>query len=352
MKCLNDYIVNVNKLRENTLTIKNIISKNTKFCAVVKANAYGVGMQTVCKTIADLVDFFAVANLKEALAIREFDKHTKILILGVVNKDEYLECAKNNISISISSLTHLENTIDLTEPINIHLQVNTGLNRFGFSSLNSFKKALKIIYNNPFLNLEGLYSHFATKDNDKLFIKKQFYKFSLFKRLVSKNVICHIANSYATKLSNHYHLNMVRNGFGMYVQEGKSIITIKSRIINILSVKKGDTIGYDRSFTANRKMKIAVVSIGYADGLDRHLSNNFSFLINGTRCHVVGKVCMDVCMVDVSNVDVSLFDEVVILGKQKKEEITLQDYAKVLNTSPYEILLKFNHFRMNYIVKR
>jgi len=351
MKCLNDYVVNIKRLRENILAIKNTLNKDTKFCAVVKANAYGVGMTTVCKNICDIVDFFAVANLKEALLIREFDKTSKVLILGVVNEDEYAECARNNISVSISSLSHLESCKHVDLPLNIHLQINTGLNRFGFRSLTSFKKALKIIEDNKSLNLEGLYSHLATKANDKLFIKKQFYKFSMFRKLVSKNVICHIANSYATTLSSHYHLNMVRNGFAMYVQGNRSIVTIKSRIINILNVKKGDTIGYDRSFVANRKMKIAVIAIGYADGLDRHLSNNFALIVRGIRCPIVGKICMDVCMVDVSNLDISLYDEVVVLGKQKNEEISLQDYATVLDTSPYEILLKFNSFRMNYLIK-
>jgi alanine racemase len=129
----------------------------------------------------------------------------------------------------------------------------------------------------------------------------------------------------------------------------KMVLSIKSRIVNILDVKKGESVGYDRSFYASKKMKIAVVPIGYADGLDRGLSNNFSLLIGGVKCKIVGKICMDVCMVDITDLNVGLYDEVVILGKQKRQSILLQDYAEALETSPYEILLKFNYSRMNYI---
>ena len=175
----------------------------------------------------------------------------------------------------------------------------------------------------------------------------------MFRRLIGKKVICHIANSYATTLNKDYHLDMVRTGFLMYAGDesfgNKMVVSIKSKIINIVNVKRGDSIGYDRSFYATKKMTLAVVSIGYADGLDRRLSNNFSLIINGVKCKIVGKICMDVCMVDVSEINCSLYDEVVVLGKQNRQKITLQDYADALGTSPYEILLKFNHSRMSYV---
>lgn len=354
MKCLNDYIVNTKLLKSNVDNIKSKLEKKVKFCAVVKANAYGVGVHTVCGKLYGLADFFAVANLKEALAIRVFDKQTKILILGAIHSDEYDECASNNISVSISSINHLYECLrNVKSTINIHLQVNTGLNRFGFRSLSVFKNALKLIEDSKLIKLEGLYSHFATKEKDKIFIKKQFYKFGMFRRFVNKKVICHIANSYALTLHKDYQLDMVRTGFLMYAGDerfgNKMILTIKSKIVNILTVRKSESIGYDRSYCASKKMKVAVIPIGYADGLDRRLSNNFSLLINGVKCKIVGKICMDVCMVDVTDVDCSLYDEVVVLGKQKRQIITLQDYANALDTSLYEILLKFNYSRMNYI---
>lgn len=356
MKCLNDYIVDVDKLKNNAINIKNILDNKTKFCAVVKANAYGIGVHTVCQTLKGIADFFAVANLKEALNIRLYDKTTKILILGAINDDEYDECAENNISVSISSFYHLEELIkNIKKKINIHIQINTGLNRFGFRSINLFKKAINIIRENNLINIEGIYSHFATKENDKVFIKKQFYKFNMFRNLLGKDVICHIANSYATTFNKNYHLNMVRTGFLLYAGDkelgNKMVVSIKSKIINILEVRKGESVGYDRSFFVSRNMKVAVVPIGYADGLDRGLSNNFYLLVGGKKCNIVGKICMDVCMIDITDIKCYIGDEVVVLGRQKDEKITLQDYAKALDTSPYEILLKFNYKRMNYIVK-
>jgi len=132
----------------------------------------------------------------------------------------------------------------------------------------------------------------------------------------------------------------------------KLIVNITSKIVHINNVKKGESIGYDRTFIAQNKMKVAVVPIGYADGFDRRLSNKFDVLIKGHKCRIVGNICMDVFMVDITNLDNCVVgDEVVILGKQGKNSIMLEDYSKVLDTSPYEVLLKFNSKRLNYIIK-
>lgn len=357
MKSFSDYIVNVKQLKNNVDNIKSNIGKCVKFCAVVKANAYGLGLETICKSISNKVDFFAVACIKEALQIREFDKCTKILILGFVDKDSLKLCVDNNISISVSNINQLKECSELENKISIHLQLNTGLNRFGFRSVIEFKKALRFINKNTNIILEGVYSHLATKSNDVLYMRKQLFRFIQFKGLVKTNgVIFHISNSYATICDEVFRFNMVRNGFllygGMENDIGnKLVLTIKSKLINIFNVKKGDTIGYDRTFKVSKNMTIGVVPMGYADGFDRRLSNNFNVLINGKRCRVIGLVCMDVFMVDLTGIKAKLYDEVVILGKQKDLQITLQDYANALNTSPYEILLKFNYKRMNYILK-
>lgn len=357
MKSFSDYIVNVRQLRINVDNIKSTIGKCVKFCAVVKANAYGVGLETICKSISNKIDFFAVACIKEALQIREFDKQTKILILGFVDKESLKLCSENNISISVSNLNQLKECSELQEKIAIHLQINTGLNRFGYRSVAEFKKTLQFINKNTNIVLEGVYSHLATKSNDIFFMRKQLFRFIQFKSLIkTRGVIFHIANSYATICDEVFRFNMVRNGFLLYGGMENDIgnlpvLTIKSKIINIFTAKKGDTVGYDRTFKVTKNITIGIVPIGYADGFDRRLSNNFYVLINGKRCKVVGLVCMDVFMVDLTNIKSKLYDEVVILGKQKDLQITLQDYANVLNTSPYEILLKFNYKRMNYIVK-
>ena len=353
MKIFNEYIVDSKELINNVKNIKKHLNNDVKFCAVVKANAYGLGLKNITNIIKDYVDIFAVACIKEAVELREINNDCEILILGVVDIEDFDFCAKNNLTISITNNEQLRNVKDIN--LKFHLQVNTGLNRFGFKSISEFNKALRYIEKNR-LNLQGVYTHLATKASDIQFMNKQLIKFNQFKKLVKKeNVVFHIANSYATIHNKKFQLTMVRNGFllygGMENDIGNNcVLAIKSKLINIFEIKRGETVGYDRTFMANRKMTIGVVSIGYADGFDRRLSNNFYVLINGNKCKVIGNVCMDVFMVDLSECNCCMGDEVIILGKQGKEKITLNDYAKALNTSPYEVLLKFNYRRMNYIV--
>lgn len=361
MKSFNDFIVDTNILKQNAIRIKKQIGKDVKLCAVVKANAYGLGVRTICSSLYGLVDFFAVSSVCEGLNIRIFDKNTKIVVLGVCSTEDIAIACENNISISISNL---EKLIEISQfctknkmVCNIHLQINSGLNRYGFCKISDFIKALKVIDDSNFVSLEGVYSHFATKSQDIKFIKKQFLRFLQFKKYIkNKQVICHIANSFATIYDSKFTLDMVRNGFLLYggtnnLIGNKFVLTIKSKIVNIIDVKKGATIGYDRTFVTKKHMKIAVVPMGYADGLDRRLSNGFHVLICGQKCPIVGLICMDVFMVDISNINAKNGDSVVILGTQGCYKITLDDFAKKMNTSPYEVLLRFNYKRMNYIVK-
>ena len=357
MKCFNDYVVNVKVLKDNANNIKDKIGKDKKFCAVVKANAYGVGLQTVCKALTGIADFFACACVKEALCIRTFDKTTPIIILGYIDNCDFKIASNNNISISIGSLEQIKELDSLAkEKIKIHLQVNTGLNRFGFRSISNFKQALKIIENNENIILEGVYTHLATKQNDIAFMNKQLYQFLQYKNFIKeKNVLFHIANSYGIINSNKFHLDMVRAGFLLYGYTensigNKPVVSIKSHIISIHSVKKGDTIGYDRTYKCKSATRIAVVPIGYADGFCRRLSNNFDIIINNKKYPIVGRICMDVFMVDVGKDDISVGSSVILLGESKGNKITLNDYAEKIGTSPYEVICNFNYKSMNYII--
>lgn len=360
MESFSSFIVDCNGLRKNALNIKNALLPNTKFCAIVKANAYGLGAKAVCKSLFGIADFFGVSNIQEALEIRVFDKTTPILILGMVSTSDLQICEQNDISISISSSQNLLGVADFCKKfkrqIKVHLQVNTGLNRYGFNNALQFKKSLRIIQKNKYIMLEGVYSHFATKQQDVDFIYKQFEKFGQYKKLVKNDgVLFHIANSFATILNGNLHLDMVRNGFLLYGGTpndiGNSLVlTITSKIVNILDANPGDTIGYDRLYTVTKPTRVAVVPLGYADGIDRRLSNNFRVLIDGEWCPIIGNVCMDVFMVDISNTGAKLYDTVVLLGKSGDKMITIYDYAKALNTSPYEALLGFRYDRMNYVL--
>lgn len=355
MKSFNDYVVDLGVIRNNILSVKRRLSPKTKYCAVVKADAYGLGVEVVCRNIADIVDFFAVANINEAMVIRSFNRVTSILILGHTDLKYMQMCADNDISVSISSFAELESiVINNHKKLKIHLQINTGLNRFGISGISEYKKCLNIHNNN--IVIEGVYSHFATKENDVRFINKQLYRFLQFKKVSKdRDIIFHIANSYASTHIYTSELDMVRNGFNIYagsrLSESKLALSIKSKVVGLTHSKKHGTIGYDRTYTCTKPTSIAVVPLGYADGFDRRLSNNFKVIIGDSFCNVIGNVCMDVFLVDVTGKDVKIGDNVTILGSEKGNYITLSDYAKAMNTSPYDVLLGFKRKRMNYIAK-
>lgn len=356
MDSFNNYIVDSRQLIVNAINIKNNLSIGTKLCAIVKANAYGLGIETVCKTLKTYCDYFGVACIKEAKQIRSFDADSKILILSRVPKSAYEWCSNNNVSITVSTLSELNDIASIATNINIHIAVNTGLNRIGTSSTKELKKMINFINDNTNIKLEGMFSHFATKSNDIVFIKKQFYKFGMYRKLLKSNIICHIANSYGTIFNKMYHLNMVRCGYLLYDNinsnecKNKPVLSIESKIIHISKVLKGESIGYDRNYVATKDMIVGVVPIGYADGLDRRLSNLGYFYINNKKCPIIGNICMDACMVDITNTNAQLFDEVLVLGTNGVNNIRLDDIAKLLATSPYEIQLKFRYNRMNYIV--
>ena len=345
----NKYIIDCGALRYNANKIKDEIGENVKLCGVIKADAYGHGSVTIANKLKDICNFFAVECINEAIELRDRNILNSIIVLGIVPLSDIKYCVFNNISINISSITQLNSVIKKLKELNltndklkIHLKINSGLNRLGFSKINDFKKALKIIDENDEILLEGIFTHFATKDNDEKFIDEQYKDFK-------KYVNC---NSCATMHKKEYRNSMVRCGFDLYGWEKgfKPVLSITSEIIQINYVEDA-TVGYDRTYHAHNQ-KIAVIPIGYADGFDRRLSNNFKVLVNGKFANVVGNICMDLCMIDVTNIKkVDIGTKVTILGIDGSNKISIQDYAKVLNTSPYEILLKFKNTRMDIIEK-
>lgn len=350
-----DYIVNISNLKHNLKLVKDKVGVKTKVCAMVKADAYGHGLKDICEGLKG-VDFFGVASVYEAMLIRKFDKFTNILIVGTLNKEYVSWCAINNVSVEVSSFNELQNIVSILDglKLKIHIKVNTGLNRIGVRTIKEFKKILRLFALNSNLILEGVFTHFATKFDDIPFVFKQHKSFMNFVRFVdNSSVIVHCSNSFVSVMFPCFSYGMVRCGFNLYGWQAncglpfRPVLSILSKIAFIQKVKKGETVGYDRTFVANKNMKIAVVPLGYADGLDRRLSNNFCLVVCGHKARIVGNICMDVCLLDVTDIECEIGSQVLILG----ENLTPQDYATVLGTSPYEILLKFRYNRMNKILK-
>ena len=335
----NKFVINKDNLINN---IKQVAKQNpnSKICAMVKANAYGVGVNQVVKIIDDYVDFYGVACFFEAKNLSKLTKN-KILIVGALEKEKI----NSRFSYTCSSLEDVLFLKYLNKKINIHLKVNSGMNRFGFVSINDFSMALKEIKFSK-LNLEGVYTHFATDDD---FVNVQMENFNKFVSIVKEknfNPLIHADNS-AVSLKHNHNLDMVRIGFNLFVLNNglhKAVAEIKTRVVQINYVKKGELVGYGYKALADKDKKIAVVPVGYADGFSTNLIG-FYLIINNVKCKVVN-VSMDCFMVDVSNLNIKKGTEVPILNKDN----TLKNYAKFLKISEYEVLTNFSRLRADKLI--
>lgn len=355
----NDYIINKDKLLNNVKRIKRYVGRSTKICAVVKADAYGVGIKNVCPIIEEEVDYFAVVSVKEAMELRLINKVKPILILGFSNLEMINWCADNNVEITISTIEEVQYIARYcNNVINVHIKINTGMNRYGVKSIIQLRQILTEIKKSNNIKIVGVYTHFATKLDNLDFID---FQYSLFEKMVKeikmKNLIIHCANSFVSTSDKLKLCNMVRVGFSMYSDHYErlsieNVVSIRARVTSLVNIRCGESVGYDRSYIAKSRQKIAIVSMGYADGFARNLSNNFKVIINGEFANVVGKVCMDCFMVDISKIgNVYVGTPVTILGENGGNKITLEDYAKALNFSPYEVLVNFRRRRMNELIK-
>ncbi len=354
-----DYIINIDNLISNIKYILRGLKPGTKMCAVVKADCYGLGYENVVPYIDDCVDMYAVASFGECKKLRAYT-NKKILLLATFDLSDVDYFTNNNISVGVGSYTQLlaVSKLQFSRRLNVHLILNTGMNRYGIKSQMEFNKCVALIKKCANICLEGVYTHFATSDENSQFLYKQYDKFNKITSFLQKSDVClHCSASYAFLGYKQYNMNMVRVGFAMYgfIEECKplkKVLEIKSKITQIQYVKKGEGIGYDLTYFAPKNIKLGVVGLGYADGYSRMLSNNAYVLINGQKAKVIGTVCMDCFMVDITNIkNVFVGTGVTILGNSEKEELALLNYANWLNTSPYEVLLLFKRMRTNVLLK-
>ena len=337
----NCFYIYKNKLLSNLNEIKKQ-NPHSKICAMVKANAYGLGINQIVRLLDNRVDFFGVSNYAEAKVVRRLTQN-KILIVSALERKKILD---ESFSYACHSIEDVEYLISLNKPFKIHLKINTGMNRFGFANLTEFKSTLELIKASRLI-LEGVFTHFATTDK---FVEVQFERFFTYVNLVKKfgfKPIVHADNSFVNLTHNHG-FDMVRIGFSLYnfaKQNFCPVAEIFSTVLQLNDIKSGDLVGYDRRFIANKPMLVAVLSLGYADGFDMHLIG-FNLNVKGVDCRVLN-VCMDCIMLDVSNVKIKKGDKVAILNNDN----SLKKYAKYLNTTEYEVMTKFSFIRSKRIVK-
>ena len=364
MKLLNDFYLIRDNLWHNIAEFKKVYS--VKICAIVKADAYGHGIEEVVHSIKSMVDFFGVADSLEAVKVRAITSKP-ILVLSMVDATALDECILGNISLSVSQVMYLKKIEAVAKKLGtkakIHLKVNSGMNRLGFGNKKSFVKALEIIQKSNFLVLEGVYTHFFDSLSDDV-MEEQYNKFKQYLSFIdTPNVIIHMGASNASIASPKYHFDMVRLGLFMYgyIECQKKLsnnqsqlfnllpaLKITAKIVNIVDVKKGDYIGYGRNYIATHSIKVACISMGYADGFLRANSNIGRVIIKGKFAPIVGSVCMDLFMVDVTDILCKVGDEVVILGKGGNIEIEASEIANNTKTIVYEVLTNFKRDRMNY----
>ena len=291
----NKIIIHKNNLINNLKQVKQE-NPNSKICAMVKANAYGVGAEQVVQLLEEYVDFWGVACFFEAEKIKKLT-NKQILIVGVLEK----EFVDERFSYSCGSLEDIEYLINLSKPIRVHLKINSGMNRYGFKDLKQLKKGLDLILQSKLI-IEGIYTHFATTDE---YVEKQMKKFKKFIKLVNKfnfHPIIHADNSFVNEKFNHC-LDMVRVGFSLYARSDGWFLPvheIKTSIVEVQNIKNGELVGYDYRFVAKKDMKIAIVPVGYADGFDLKCVG-MKLCVNNKYFKVLN-VCMDCFMLDITNI--------------------------------------------------
>ncbi len=352
--------IDTKALVHNLNIFKNKL-EGKKLMAVVKANAYGHSANDLCPIIdQNGADWFAVSNIDEAISLRESGIKKPILILGYTPVDMVRKLVKYDLSQCVYSLEYAEKLSALCVfygvKIKAHIKLDTGMSRLGFDcrsdALCGLKDALTAAKLDGII-CEGLFTHFAAADRNEIqsddFTNEQYARFikacDLFKEDGFNNLLFHCCNSAAAMLDCDKHLSMVRVGISLYGLSPSSslklsedlipVLTVKSVVSMVKEISAGDTVSYGRSFKAERQMKIATVTAGYADGYPRLLSNQGYVYINDCRADIIGRICMDQMCVDVTDIpDVKMGDEVLLFGKELKVD-ALADLCGTIN---YEII--------------
>lgn len=340
--------INTGCLESNLNYLKSKLAAHTKVIAVVKAYAYGHGDIILSKRLESLgVNALWVADFEEGSRLRESGINIPIIIANPGTKSVQ-KIIENKLDIVIYNFKLLQLYGELNTEINIHIKFNTGMNRYGFNpdEVGLLTKTLKKY---PKLKLQSICSHLAATDNPEKdeFTNKQCLVFdktaSLFFSKIGYEVNRHLLNTNGVLRFANKKYEMVRLGIGLYgVSDDtnlQQISTLKSVISQVRSIKKGEGVGYESSFIATENMKVGIIPFGYADGLNRKLSErNGTVLVNNISCPIIGKISMDSCMIDLSNTAAKTGDEVIIFG----EENTVLSIAKKLETIPYEVFATLN----------
>ena len=355
--------INLQAIRQNYLNLCQSADRRTTVLPVVKANAYGHGAIPIAETlIAAGATCLAVATLEEALELRNANIDRSILIFGYIPEYGFEVAISNNLIITVMDRSNIEKLQFAAEQkgqvAKIQIKVDTGMGRVGIRAVEQLEEILEQLAGCPNIQLEGIYSHFACADQfDKRYTDEQCRRFQRFLEVLHARGLypsVHIANSAGIidqlGMACVVPCEYARAGISLYGYYPSSeveqlrvqlqpALEFKTRVVHLKQVEAGECIGYGATFQTNRRSSIATLPVGYADGYSRLLSNRGEVLIHGKRASVIGRVCMDQTIIDVTDIpNVNIGDEVVLYGKQQGEYISVEEIAAIMQTISYEVL--------------
>ncbi len=350
--------IDIGALTHNFHALRGQLKPGTRFMAVVKKNAYGHGALEISRALLKSgAEYLGVYSLEEALELRRGGIDAPVLIFGPVltnNADTMVEeqliatVVNNELAEALSEAGQKFNTM-----VEVHVNVDTGLHREGVSLQDAFN-FINYIETLPNLKVVGLYTHFSSADEiDPIPTKVQLEKFTELASCFPHITILHAANSAATLQFPGSHLDMVRVGialYGLYPSNTirktvflKPVLSLKAKIIRMQSIPPGEGVSYGLTWTSTRDSMVALIPMGYGYGLSRLLSNRGSVLVRGRRAPIRGVICMDQCLVDVTDIpNVNVGDEATVIGQQYDEVITVDEIADLTNTIDYEIVTRLS----------
>ena len=354
--------IDLSALEHNVRTVQAMLPKQTAYMAVVKANAYGHGDKAICQKLWELgVRWFAVSNLEEALSVRKYCPYGEIFILGYTPPEFAPELARYNLIQGVLSLSYAQQLQSFAhQPVRCHIKLDTGMGRIGFrsDSPEDCAKALLPLFDLEKLSIEGIYTHFAVADSpeteDVAYTQGQEdFIVAVYDKLAEMGHTLkhlHFMNSAASVTRPNPRATLARIGIIMYglepnypvhvPMELRPVMSLRSVVSHVKTVEPGACISYGRTYHAPAQRVIATVTIGYADGYARLLSNRASALVHGIACPIVGRVCMDQLMLDVTDVPEKVVpgDVVTMFGRDGKAQITADELAALYGTIGYEIV--------------
>ncbi|HEY2379766.1 MAG TPA: alanine racemase [Terriglobia bacterium] len=360
--------IDASRLRSNIDAFRSATPTGTSIMAVVKANAYGHGLGVTAPIAAERADWLGVNSIDEALTITEAGIRKPVAILGHTPLDQLEAVARNGYRQVLYRLDVAKALSDSAQKLGtmarVHLKIETGTNRQGVG-LNDLPGFIAEVAKLPGIEIEGVYTHFANIEDtlDPSFAESQTRKFrdalTILESAGVRPQQIHASATAGTLLYPDMAFTMVRVGIGIYGiwpsretqlaarERGKRlallpVLTWKTRVAQVKQVETGEYVGYGLTFRASRPMKLVVLPIGYYDGYDRKLSNSGRALIHGQPAPIIGRVAMNMTMLDVTDIGAQLDDEVVLLGRQGNSEIRAEELAEKIGSIPYEVVTRIN----------